>query len=254
MNEFSEKPEQDELEEAQQMQRWVRRYAQNRSLPVVVFLVVFALLCLAIGVPSYWGGMAYREGNTTLLAVCIAVLIVALAATIYISVPRWGGRRLQQLAERLYAREGQVTIATPRGKRSWMIAALGLAFGVCVMGSVILGLLGYLPTDKYMQPISAIYVVPFLVGLNILMRPMVGHIALLWPLLYALHALLIVAGAPIAFVGPWEPLNMLVPIVGYGLLASLAGHIYSRWALHSVRVIVSKQLDRADFVQDGDQA
>jgi hypothetical protein len=63
---------------------------------------------------------------------------------------------------------------------------------------------------------------------------------------------LIVAGAPIAFVGRWEPLNMLVPIIGYGLLTSLIGHLYSRWALHSVRSIVSQQLDRAELVQNGD--
>ena len=31
------------------------------------------------------------------------------------------------------------------------------------------------------------------------------------------------------------------------------GHLYSRWALHSVRTIVSQQLDRAELVQDGDQ-
>ena len=55
MNESSKKPERDELEEARQMQHWVRRYAQNRSLGVVVCLAVFALLCLAIAVPSRIG-------------------------------------------------------------------------------------------------------------------------------------------------------------------------------------------------------
>ena len=54
-------------------------------------------------------------------------------------------------------------------------------------GSVILGLLGYLPGGKYMQPISAVYVVPFLVALNFLMRPTAGNIPLLWPLLYGLQ-------------------------------------------------------------------
>jgi hypothetical protein len=245
-------PMRNELEEAQQMQRWVRRYAQNRSLPVAVGLVVFAILCLAISVPSYWGGVAYRDGNTSLFTVCVAVVIAALAATIYFSVPRWGGRRLQQWGNSLYAGEGQVTVSAPQPRRPRLIAAIGGAFGVCVVGSVILGLTGYLPTGKYMQPISAIYVVPFLVALTFLMRPAIGYIALLWPVLYAVHALLIVAGVPIVFVGAWEPLNMVLPIIGYGLLTSIVGHLYSRWALHSVRSIVSRQLDRADLVQDGD--
>lgn len=241
-----------ELEEAQQLQQWARRYAQNRSLPVAVGLLVNVLLFLAISVPSYWGGMAYRAGNTALLVGWLGVLSVAVAATIYLAVPRWGGRRLQQLANWLYASEGQVAISMPRAGRTWIMTTIAVAFGVCVVGSVILGLTGYFPTGKYMQPISALYVVPFLVALHFLMRPAVGFIALLWPLLYALHAVLIVAGAPIVFVTPWESLNMLVPIAGYGLLTSLVGHIYSRWALHSVRAIVSRQLDRAELIQDGD--
>ena len=101
------------------MQRWVRRYAQNRSLPVIAFLVVFALLNVAIGVPSYFAGIAYRNGNTILLVVCIAVLVVAVAATIYISVPRWGGRLLQRFSEKLYSREGRVTISPGTAKPRW---------------------------------------------------------------------------------------------------------------------------------------
>ncbi len=253
MNESSEKSERSELEDAQQMQRWVRRYAQNRSLPVVLFLTVFAMLCLAIALPSYWGGMAYRNGNAALLVICIGVLIVALAATFYLSVPWWGGQRLQQVAERLYAREGRVTISPLDGKRPWLGAALGAAFAICVMGSVILGQLGYLPNEKYMQPISAIYVVPFLVALNFLMRPATGYIPLLWPLLYALHAALIVAGAPIVFVGVWQGLNMFVPTVGYGLLTSFIGHAYSRWALHRVRTLAAQQLAAENRPAEGDR-
>lgn len=253
MDESSGKSEREELEEAQQVQHWVRRYAQNRSLGVVVGLVVFALLAFAIGMPSYWGGMAYRDGNHALLALCIGVLAVALVALFYFSVPRWGGKCIERVTDKLYAREGRVTISAPQGKQAPLGALLGAAFGICVVGSVILGFLGYLPTDtKYMQPISALYVVPFLVALNLLMRPQVGNISLLWPLLYALHAVLIVAGAPIVFVKPWESLNMFLPIAGYGLLTGLVSHLYSRWALHNVRTIVSQQLNRADLAEEGD--
>jgi hypothetical protein len=239
------------LNETQQMQRWVRRYAQNRSLPVVVFLVLFAMLSVTIGAASYFGGLAYRDGHTSLFATCLVVLILSLAATVFFSVPGWGGRLLQQASEKLYAREGRVTIGACADKPRWWSAALAAAFVTCVTGSVILGVLGYLPGGKWMQPISAIYVVPFLVALNFLIRPTTGYIPLLWPLLYGLHALLIMAGAPIVFTGPWEGLNILIPIVGYGILVGFVGHLYSRWALHNVRTIVSHQLDRAEPV-DGD--
>jgi hypothetical protein len=243
MNRSSDTSERQRLEDAQQLQRWVRRYAQNRSLPVAVALGAFTLVTLAIGMASHWGGMAYRQGNMALLAICIGVLGVAMVALVSLSVFRWGGQRLQQLAQELYSREGYVAISTCPVKRPWLAGLLAAGFALCVTGNVILGLLGYLPTDKYMQPISAIYVVPFLVGLNFLMRPATGYIPLLWPLLYALHAALIVVGAPIAFTGVWEPLNMLVPIVGYGLLASLVGHAYGRWAWHHVRVLAARQAD-----------
>jgi hypothetical protein len=58
---------------------------------------------------------------------------------------------------------------------------------------------------------------------------------LLWALLYTLHALLILAGAPIVFHGKWWNLNLALPVFGYGILSLLAGHIYSRVALRRLR-------------------
>jgi hypothetical protein len=253
MNTSSE-PERDELDEARQIQRLVRRYAQNRSLPVAVALAVFAVLFVAIGLSSLLAGIAYRNGNTLLFAICLVAAIAAILATFYLSVPRWGGRRLQRLGEKLYEEEGRATIDMPRARRTWLVAAIAIAFGACVAGQVILGLAGYLPTGKYAQPISALYMVPFLVALNFLMRPAIGNVPLIWPLLYAFHAILIVAGVPIVFQGRWEPLNMLLPTIGYGLVTAIVGHLYSRWALHSVRTIVGRQLDEAQLEHNGGPA
>jgi len=250
----SPEPEQNELDESRRIHRWIRRYAQNRSLPVAISLIVFTLLFLAISLSSLWGGIAYRNGNMVLFSFCLGVAIVAMVATIYVAVPRWGGRRLHELGQKFYESEGRATINPQRAQRPWLVVCLGLGFGMCVVSQVFLGVLGYLPTHKYMQPISALYMVPFLVALNLLMRPATGNVPLLWPLLYALHAIAIVAGAPIVFRGPWEALNMLVPVIGYGLLTAIIGHIYSRWALHSVRVIVGRQLDEAQLEHNGGPA
>lgn len=246
MNDSSE-PNRNDLEDAREIQHWVRRYAQNRSLPKIVALALYALLFAGIALPSYWGGVAHRSGNIFLFAVCVVLLVVASTGIVFMSVPRWNSRVLQQIAQRLYANEGQVTISAARSKPRWWGIALATTFGMCVIGQVIFG-----PTGKYEQPISAIYAVPFLVALNLLQRPIAGYIPLLWPLLYAIHAVLILSGAPIVFTGRWESLNMLIPVVGYGMLTALVGHLYSRWALHNVRTIVSHQLDRAELV-DGDQ-
>jgi hypothetical protein len=97
-----------------------------------------------------------------------------------------------------------------------------------------------------MQPISALYCVPFLVCLWFLQRPLLGNMALLWPALIAIHAILIVAGAPILFSGRWEGLNMLIPIFGYGMLTGILSHLYSRVALRRLKRLTQADLTGAD--------
>ena len=222
--------------------KWTRIYAQNRILPVAVNMSVFVLLSLAIGASSYLGARALREENMILLGIGIVVLSLAVTTLIYLSIPRWGGRRMEQIAKWCYAKEGNVAVSSE--KPSYPPRAPGFLIGgmmLCVAASVILGVLGYIPA-RYMQPVSALYLVPFLVILTFLIRPAVGWLVLLWPALYAVHAVLIVAGVPILFEGKWESLNMLIPVAGYGLLTSLVGHTYSRLALHKVKRLAQMEL------------
>jgi hypothetical protein len=237
-----------EQERSKEIAELTRTYAQNRSLGVVVALLVFTALSAGISILSYAGGVAYREGNQLLFWTCMVALVPVLAAVVYVSVPKWGGRRLEALTSHLY-REGNVSIAVPKQRGRKRIAlVLGIVFGACVLGSVLLGFFGQL-SPKYMQPISAIFVVPFLVGLTILMRPAVSYVSLLWPVLYGLHAILIVAGVPIAFTGRWESLNIVLPMVGYGVLAALVGHVCNRHAFSKLQQLTqSNDTDTGDTV------
>jgi hypothetical protein len=92
-----------------------------------------------------------------------------------------------------------------------------------------------------MQPVSALYVVPFLVFLYLWQRPIISSLALLWPILYAIHAILVVAGVPIQFGKPWIFLNMLIPVFGYGFLTYMIGHLYSRYALRRLKTAAHLQ-------------
>jgi hypothetical protein len=200
----------------------------------VVSLFAFVMIFGVISGASHFAGEAYRSDNMLALCLSIAALIPAFAATIFLSVPCWGGRLQDRLAQRLYANEGNVAFAAPSARsRNWGLVLGGL-LGICIVSSVTLSFTYEIPT-KYMQPISALYAVPFLVGLWFLMRPMAGYAALLWPALYALHAILILVGAPIIFASPWDWLNMLIPTVGYGMLSGLVGHFYSRVALRRLK-------------------
>ena len=222
---------------------WARTYGQNRSLPLVIYCVFFLLLSAALGVPSYLGGKAYLSGHMVLCWICVVLSVLAFAAIIYFSL--CGGKLIDRIARRFYKSEGDVVVSSE--KTAWSPSpgsALGalIALMVCLFATAILNEYGYIPdiegngeSYRYMQPASAIYIVPVMVVLIFLMRPAVGWLALLWPGLYGLHAILIVAGAPILFTGKWEYLNMLLPVAGYGLLTGLVGHAYSRYALRRLK-------------------
>jgi hypothetical protein len=87
---------------------------------------------------------------------------------------------------------------------------------------------------EYLQPWSALYMAPFLVVMVVTQR--LGFWAWVWPALYALHAVAILAGAP-HFRGQWFALDVLVPIFGYGLASMIIGHFYSRYALHRLKAL-----------------
>jgi F0F1-type ATP synthase membrane subunit a len=223
-----------EAEEMQEIAKLARSYAEGRRIgPFLVFWVVFILLCAAIGLPSHFAGGAYRGGNMVGFWLCIAALVPALGAAIWFAVR--GDRWMERTAERLYGREGRATVAVPKTRRNkkWFTVALVLFLG-CIVASVILGGRGYIPTE-YMQPASAVYTVPFLVFLVAWHRREIGLGMLLWPGLYAAHAILLVAGAPIRFSGEWESLNMLIPIAGYGLLLGLIGYVVNRLTLRKLK-------------------
>ena len=84
-----------------EISKWTRVYAQNRSLGVVVFFVVFVVLTAAIGGFSYLAGQSYRDGNMLYFWAAIAGLVPVLGVLIYFSTPRWGGKLMDRIVQRL---------------------------------------------------------------------------------------------------------------------------------------------------------
>ncbi len=238
-----------DAEKLKEIPKWTRKYAQNRTVPFLIFLIIYSCLSVAIGVPSYFGGAAYQNNNMILFGICIFALIIAIVCMLIISVPKWGNKIIDQIAQRIYASEGIISISASESvkQKKCLGYAAGIIFGSCILGSVLLGFMGYF-SIKYMQPISAIYVVPFLVFLYFCQKPIISSIALLWPILYAIHAVLIVAGVPILFDKNWTFLNMLIPTAGYGILCGLTGHIYNRYALKKLKSIMRLRRDTANEI------
>jgi len=231
-----------DTEKLKEIPKWTRKYAQNRALPVLISLLIFSCIFAGIAIPSYFGGKAYRAGNTVLFWICIFVSAIAMISLFFFCVPKWGGKFIERISQRLYGAEGTVLIAGPEAmkKKRWLGYVVGMIFGSCVIGSVILGSKGFLAIE-YMQPISALYFVPFTLFLYCWQRPKVGPIVLLWPILYTIHAVLIVVGMPILFTEYLTPLNMILPVFGYGFLTHIIGHVYSRYALKKLKTTAHLQ-------------
>jgi hypothetical protein len=238
-----------DIERLKEIPKWTRKYAQNRTLTNLANMGIFMLFFMGIAGSSLLAGIAARTGHLILFWVCTVVLFAVSILLFYVSIPKLGGIKIWRwIDQRIYGREGIASIPQPESmkKNEWMGYAAAIVFGTCVMGTVFLGGRGYF-TMEYMQPISALYLVPFLVFLYLWQRPRVGAISLLWPILYAVHAILIVAGVPILFKGEiGVPLNMLLPVFGYGLLTFIIGHIYSRYALKKLKDTAHLEGDAAD--------
>ncbi len=218
--------------EIQDLPKWVGRYARNRTLPMLLVLGVAAALWIVVIGLTFLGSKAHQAGQSWAVVVCAVLIIAAVIANTWISVPQWGGRRLLGLAARFYAREGEVEIGSPGcGKKmNWV----GFVFMILITATVAATFLGILNL-RNLLPVTATYTVPFLTLVLLSQRQRVGHLMLLWPALFLVHAVLIVAGAPILFEGRLDVLNILIPATGYGVLAALVSHLYSRYALRKVR-------------------
>ena len=109
---------------------------------MVVFMVIFVAIYVTLGGSSWLAGIAYRTDQWLLFGVSVVLLVASLAATVYISVPRWGGKLQERVIKRLYAKEGTVRLAPPPTcgltRRKWLIGLLGATFGTCILASVVL--------------------------------------------------------------------------------------------------------------------
>ena len=228
--------------------KWARRYAQNRALPMLVFQAIFVLGACAFGGLAYLGGWAYVHGHRGVAAAAVVLLSALGVWWLWFSVFQ-ADRTIRSISARLYQREGQVAGGPYLGRWQGRPPLVAWAFGFCVVASVGLGFVGVIP-QRYMQPVSAIYVVPFMLYIGLKLRRVGSPLMMLWPALYSVHAALIVAGAPISR-GPL--FDMFVPTVGYGTLAALISHVYSRIALRKLRALGAVPTSERDAADDSDE-
>jgi hypothetical protein len=236
------------------LRHWVQSYARHRGAgPFIVQMTIGFVFCILIGGLSLlWGYFYFRHNDNKiglwLSGICLSLVMIAL---IPISTPRWGGKWATKWGQWLYADDGQVTLPQKeKPKIKWHVVVVPILFGGCVAGSVILGFLGYLPDTKYMQPISAMYCIPFMIYLIYGSPVIKSKIAWLWPILYAFHALSVLLDIPpISLMR--RDLDMLVATFGYGFVTAIITYAYSRYAFYRLRKAAQKPVNGVNLNGNG---
>jgi hypothetical protein len=225
--------------------KWARRYAQNRTLRILVLsgiLIAGAVVFVALG---RFGGRAFRSNDGPMIWASLAAIWVFAGGWLWFALVG-APRLIPRITRRLYRGEG--SIFTGGAPDTELPRVPNLAIGLLILLATVHILLiqrGVLP-ERYFQPVSALYVSPFMLWVGLSLRPQPrSSFMCLWPVLYVVHGVLIVAGAPIS---RGLAFDIFAPAVGYGFLAALAGHLYSRLALRRLRslAVTANAADEAD--------
>jgi len=247
-------------EKLKEIPKWSRRYAQNRTLTILVLMVMLMFfsmfIAFLVGSSLALAAGGFRKGNIILGCVGIAVLVAVLVATvtfIIIFLSKFGGKNRglidQKIDQRMYGHEGMASMPMPKSskKKICLEIVLAVVFFICFFGSWYLAIKGYI-AYKYLQPVSVLYIVPFVVcGWYFWQSPRMGPIYLLYPILYSIHAILIVAGVPIFFTTEnFCIFSICLPAIGYGFLPFIIGHIYSRYSLKKLKEAAHLEGDTAN--------
>ena len=223
--------------------QWTRRYAKSRTIGFLVQWVFIVFIVMAIAMTSSYTSVAYEQGMTGLFTISVGFMLLSMAVLAWFSFSPWGGEIISRVTHWLYGQEGYVSYTADDSPTPIWLTGLG---GGLVIYHLMLALLVSFRmisiTD--MQPLSACYMVPFL-GIMIWHQDL-GFWAWIWPICYGLHALAMVFNLVTPFRGEWQLFNMVVPVFGYGLLAILTGHGYSRYALYRLKGLARTGLDASE--------
>ena len=241
------------MPDARLLAGWARRYAKSRTISFLVQWVFIVMMVTAIGLSAQFAQQAQRAGELKTLYASSAITILAFFALAWFSVSQRGGVLIWRITQWLYGAEGYVSDGEDESRpMPWWVTALTGALLLYHLAGALLVSFGALPLQS-LQPYSALYMSPYIAMMILYQR--LGAWAWCWPVLYAVHAVLLeFTSLPWSVTGQWEMLNLAAPIFGYGLVSILLGHLYNRFALYQLRRIARAQIpEMPDAPGDGGQ-
>lgn len=236
-----------EIEKLKEIPKWSRKYAQNRTLTSYVVIGIGMLVGLVVTFLSALVITAFIREKMILAGIGIVVLAVIFIFLLVI-IRRWfSGKYQGGIDQWIYGHEGTASMPQPKltKKDTWLSFLFAVVVFICIIVTYYLSKEGYI-AFKYMLPLSAIYYVPVLVYQYFQQKPMAGPLVMVCPILYTIHAILIIAGVPIFFSGNWYILNLALPVFGYTFLTYIIIHIYSRYALRKLKSLTHMEGAAAD--------
>ena len=217
-------------EKLKEIPKWARRYAESRTVPLIIFSFIFIVLFGAVSLAVY----CFLKGNFILAAI---MMLLYVAGFIYFVIT-WDRHEA-----RYYTKTG-----IPQSESLQQIRKfLPLPLILFVVIDVMMEQYGILPAHLSV-PISAVYACPLLIFAN--WRWAKGSfIGYLWAGLYGAWAIAILLKVPVLTfseggIGQLKPgaeMCLAVPVTG--LITGLIAYIYSRYALKKLKTAAHLQED-----------
>ncbi len=215
-----------EIEKLKAIPKWARRYAENRTLPLVVFSMVFILLFGAASLGVYCS----LKGHFVL---AVIMMVLSVAGFLYFVIT------CDKHEAHYYTKTGIPQSESVQQIRKF----LPLPLIACVVISVIMESRGVFPAHLRV-PVSAVYACPLLIFAN--WRWAHGSfIGYLWAGLYGAWAVAILLKVPVltfsegGILNPGDEMYLTVPVTG--VITGLAAYIYSRYALKKLKTAAHLQ-------------
>ncbi|HDY64652.1 MAG TPA: hypothetical protein ENH84_00260 [Phycisphaerae bacterium] len=228
--------QQKSTKQLQEVSRLAELYARHRTAgPFFIWSVIVVGMFVGIRLAIYLARPYVQSNDKAVIGLVLGIMALVLGVTLFFCIDRLGGRLLRHWGQKLFDKDGQVhERSLPSLIPQWVFVLAATAFGICLAGSIILDRMGYLP-EKYMQPISAVYVVPFLIVLGLWRRtPVISPVMWLWPVLYTVHAVLVATSAPL-FRSIDGDTHIFIATFGYGALIGLLAYVHSRLTLRKLK-------------------
>ena len=208
-----------EMEKLKEIPKWARRYAESRTIPMIVRLLVVLALTAAVFFSVY----CFLHKRVLLASIMMGVYVVGFVCFLLLD---------GFCSARYYAKSGLGESKSVKQITKYLALPL---IGLCFV-SVILEQRGVFP-EHLRVPISASFCCTLLIFGN--WRWARGSfVGYLWAGLYGAWAIAILFRVPVlTFPGRWAGMEIAVAIPLTGLVTGLIVHIYNRYALKRLKEV-----------------